>query len=203
MKTRTKSKLSLLLATTILLASASGFTACGKKSKDKDKNSYKVKAEEFFFSTDNGKHYGNGRVEFSVEKTVYMKVVVYIESSDGEEHDVSGTLTIPKIKSVDAHYLKGQKITPEEDEVNGITTYPFEITTNEEWTFLFEFIPNEVGKIKMDLSFDDSIAEKYDMTNTIKIVKDDEIEDEDDDDDEEDDEETKKDKKKKDDDEED
>ena len=189
------------MTSVLVFSTASGFSGCGKKKKSS--KDYKVRSEEFFFSTDNGKHYGNGRVEFPVGDSVYMKVVVYIESKDGDGHDVEGQLSIPNIEAVDSYYLKGQKITPEVDDINELTTYPFEITTDEEWVFLFEFVPNEVGKLTMDLSFDDSIDEKYDMTNTIKIVEevddedDDEDEDEDDDEDEDEDEEEVEETKKK------
>ena len=191
MRMKMKTNVSLFLASFIFFTSACGFTSCKKK--EEDKINYKVKKEDFFFSTNNGKKYGNGRIEFPVGDSVYMKLVVYIQSSDGEEHDISGELMIPNIQAVDSYYVKGQKITPEEDEVNETTTYPFEITTDEEWTFIFEFIPNETGKLTMELSFDDSIAEKYDMTNTIKIVEKDDLDDdedeidEDDEDDEDDD----------------
>ncbi len=134
---------------------------------------YKVTVEDFFFSTDNGATYGNRRVEFPVGESVYMQVVVFIESDDEEEHVIEGELCIPNIQSVDAYYLKGQKITPKVDEVNEMTTYPFEITTNEEWTFFFEFVPNSEGNLDMELTFDDSIPARYDMTNTIKMVEED------------------------------
>ena len=180
-----RKKISLLMTLFILFSNMFILAACKKKTKDNI--DYKVLKEDFFFSTDNGKHYGNGRVAYPVGKSLYMKVTVVIETSDGEAHDVKGHLSIPKIQAIDSHFLKGQIINPEEDEDKGITTYPFEITTNEEWTFLFEFIPNEVGTIKMKLEFDDSIAKKYDMTNTIKIVKEDELDAYDDDDEEDDD----------------
>ncbi len=132
---------------------------------------YKVTEEEFYFSTDNGANYGNRRIEFPVGESVYMQVKVFIASDDEEEHTIEGELSIPNIQSVDAYYLKGQKITPKVDEVNGVTTYPFEITTNEEWLFFFEFVPNSAGNLDMELTFDDTIPARYDMTNTIKMVE--------------------------------
>ncbi len=163
-----KKVLSLLVTLVMVLSCFFVFAGCKKVT-------YRVTTEEFFFSTDNGATYGNRRVEFPVGDTVYMQVVVFIESSDEKEHEISGELLIPNIQSVDAHYLKGQKITPIVDDVNGITTYPFEITTNEEWTFFFEFIPNSVGQLEMELTFDDQIDDRYDMINTIKMVEPEEL----------------------------
>lgn len=167
-----KRTLSSLLAAVMLIGGLLAFSGCKKKDL-----TYKVSTEEFYFSTDNGSTYGNRRVEFPVGDSVYMQVVVLIESSDEEEHVIEGELSIPNIQSVDAYYLKGQKITPEVDDVNGVTTYPFEITTNEEWTFFFEFVPNSTGSIDMELSFDDTIPARYDLVNTIKIVEEDELDD--------------------------
>ena len=61
-------------------------------------------------------------------------------------------------------------MTPTQDDINNITTYNFTITTNEEWTFIFEFSPNEAAMVQMDLDFDDPIPEIYDVLNSIKFV---------------------------------
>ncbi|SDY46771.1 hypothetical protein SAMN02910264_02307 [Ruminococcaceae bacterium YAD3003] len=156
--------LSSFLAVAMILGCVFAFSGCKKPT-------FKVTTEEFYFSTDNGASYGNRRVEFEVGKSVYMQVVICIESSDKKEHEVSGELVIPDIKAVDAYYLKGQKITPDVDPINKTTTYPFTVTTNEEWTFFFEFVPNSVGKLEMELTFDDQVDEKYDMVNKIKLVE--------------------------------
>lgn len=137
---------------------------------DEFNNEFSVPKREFYFSTDNGKTYGNRQIEFEVGKSVYMQLIIRVESSDADPYDVKGELKIPNVKSVDAYYMKGQKITPNQDDINGYTTYPFTVTTNEDWTFFFEFVPNGEETVQMDLSFDDQVPEKYDMINTIKMV---------------------------------
>lgn len=168
-----KKVFSALLAGIVLSTSMLTCVGCSEVSSilPEKEVKYKVTAEDFYFSTDNGSTYGNRRVEFPVGESVYMQVVVFITSDDNKEHDIEGELIIPNVQAVDAYYLKGQKITPEVDEVNGVTTYPFEITTNEEWTFFFEFVPNSEGDVDMELNFDDNIPAKYDMVNTIKMVE--------------------------------
>lgn len=161
-----KKKITMLMSLIMMVASMLILSGCGK-----DEITYTVDKEEFYFSTDNGSTYGNRKVEFEVGKSVYMQVVAKVTSSDEETHDITGELKIPNIQAVDAYYLKGQKITPNEDSLNDYTVYPFTITTNEDWTFFFEFVPNSEGSLQMELTFDDNVPDKYDMINTIKLVQ--------------------------------
>lgn len=170
-----KKVLSTILVGIMVVCGLTAFTGCedGKSAKDvfKKEITYKVVTEDFFFSTDNGATYGNRRVEFEVGQSIYMQVVICIESSDSKTHEIEGEFTMPNVQTANAQYLKGQKITPKVDHAKNITTYPFVITTNEEWTFFFEFTPEIAGTLEMKLTFDDQIEEKYDMTNTIKMVE--------------------------------
>lgn len=161
-----KKRIAMLMSLVMMVAGMSLLSGCGK-----EELTYNVDKEEFYFSTDNGSTYGNRKVEFEVGKSVYMQVVVDVTSSDEKPHDITGELKIPNIQAVDAYYLKGQKITPNEDSLNDYTVYPFTITTNEDWTFFFEFVPNSEGSIQMELTFDENVPEKYDMINTIKLVQ--------------------------------
>lgn len=161
-----KKRIEMLISLVMMVAEMLLLSGCGK-----EELTYNVDKEEFYFSTDNGSTYGNRKVEFEVGKSVYMQVVVDVTSSDEKPHDITGELKIPNIQAVDAYYLKGQKITPNEDSLNDYTVYPFAITTNEDWAFFFEFVPNSEGSIQMELTFDDNVPEKYDMINTIKLVK--------------------------------
>ena len=74
------------------------------------------------------------------------------------------------INAIDAYYLRGQKITPTVDSINNITTYPFTISTNEDWTFIFEFSPSSEARVQMSLDFEDPIPDMYDGIYTIKFV---------------------------------
>ena len=131
---------------------------------------YSVEKRDFYYSLDNGSTYGNERYELEVGKTILMKVIVCVTTNKEDKEQVTGTLSIPKIDAVDAYYLRGQKMTPTQDDINNITTYNFTITTNEEWTFIFEFSPNEAAMVQMELDFDDPIPEIYDVLNSIKFV---------------------------------
>lgn len=131
---------------------------------------YTVEKRDFYYSLDNGSTYGNERYELEVGQTILMKVIVCVTTNKEDKEQVTGTLSIPKIDAVDAYYLRGQKMTPTQDDINNITTYNFTITTNEEWTFIFEFSPNEAAMVQMELDFDDPIPEIYDVLNSIKFV---------------------------------
>lgn len=86
--------------------------------------------------------------------------------------EINCELIIPNITSVDANYIRGGRITPLPDELNGITTYPISMRdSTPEWTFEFQFIPNKESKIPVTLIFDDNIAEQYDRMDTIIFVK--------------------------------
>lgn len=172
-----KKALSAILVGLLIICGMIAFAGCKKDENGSVKNpfkkdvTYKVVSEDFYFSTDNGATYGNRRVEFEVGKSVFVQVVICIESSDKKPHDISGELTLPNVQTVNAQYLKGQKITPQIDEANKLIKYPFVITTNETWTFFFEFKPTGEDTIEMKLTFDDQIEDRYDMVNTIKMVK--------------------------------
>ena len=45
-----------------------------------------------------------------------------------------------------------------------------QVTTNEEWIFIFEFSPNEAAMVQMELDFEEPIPSLYDVLNSIKFV---------------------------------
>lgn len=157
--------LSLLLAI-VCLFSVFSMTSCG----DDEPTTYSVEKRDFYYSIDNGATYGNERVELEVGQTVLMKVLVTVTTNKEEKENISGSLTIPNITAIDAYYLRGQKITPTVDEINNVTTYPFTITTNEDWTFIFEFVPSNEARVQMSLDFEEPIPDIYDGIYTIKFV---------------------------------
>lgn len=135
-----------------------------------NKTVYTVEKRDFFYSIDNGATYGNERVELEVGQTVLMKVLVTVLTNKNDKEEINGSLTIPNINAIDAYYLRGQKITPTIDTINNITTYPFTISTNEDWTFIFEFSPACEARVQMSLDFEDPIPDIYDGIYTIKFV---------------------------------
>ena len=157
--------MSLLLAI-VCVFGVFGLTAC----KDEEPTTYTVEKRDFYYSIDNGATYGNERVELEVGQTVLMKVLVTVTTNKEEKENISGSLTIPNITAIDAYYLRGQKITPTVDELNNVTTYPFTITTNEDWTFIFEFVPSNEARVQMALDFEEPIPDIYDGIYTIKFV---------------------------------
>ena len=174
MKANNKKGLRLVFACSLLVFCVTG---CGAVDKIKEVVSsedpvitYSVDKHEFYFSTDNGSTYGNKRIEFEVGKSVYMQLVIKVGSSDDKKHDITGQLKIPNVKTVDSYYMQGQKITPNQDDINGFSIYPFDITTNEEWVFIFEFVPNSEEVIQMELEFDEPVPEKYKFIKAIKMV---------------------------------
>ena len=131
---------------------------------------YTVEKRDFFYSIDNGATYGNERVDLEVGQTVLMKVLVTVLTNKNDKEEINGSLTIPNINAIDAYYLRGRKITPTTDTINTVTTYPFTISTNEDWTFIFEFSPACEARVQMSLDFEDPIPDIYDGIYTIKLV---------------------------------
>jgi hypothetical protein len=128
---------------------------------------------EFYYSSDAGKTYGNRTKEFNVGETVYMQLIVRVDSTNKKSEEVTVTLTIPSITSVDAKYYDGQPITPVKDEVNNLTTYTFTIIASDnasDWNFVFQFIPNSPGEITYKLEFDDNVPKLFDKQNTVKFI---------------------------------
>lgn len=142
-----------------------------------DEITYTVEQKEFRFSTDNGATYGNRRYQFEVGQPVSMLLQIKVNAKNGKSEnvkkDITCTLVIPQINAIDAYYMKGQKITPENDIINKKTTYTFtlETNTNVAEEFVFKYQPAESGTVQMELTFDDNIPEKYDMINTIEFIK--------------------------------
>ena len=155
----------------IMLLLFLGIFACvGLVGCDDKEATYSVEKRDFYYSLDNGSTYGNERYELEVGQTILMKVIVCVTTNKEDKEQITGTLSIPKIDALDAYYLRGQKMTPTEDDINNVTSYNFTITTNEEWTFIFEFKPNEAAMVQMDLDFDDPVPSIYDTVNSIKFV---------------------------------
>ncbi|MDY3903782.1 MAG: hypothetical protein SO007_01145 [Candidatus Enteromonas sp.] len=143
----------------------SGLASCQEK-----ETVYTVEKRDFYYSIDNGATYGNERFELEVGQTVLMKVLVTVTTNKNEKEMINGSLTIPNINAIDAYYIRGKKITPTTDAINNITTYPFTISTNEDWTFIFEFQPASEARVQMLLDFEEPIPEIYDGIYTIKFV---------------------------------
>ena len=113
----------------------------------------------------------NGEVINADSTQVYKGMdIATAKVTKEEKENISGSLTIPNITAIDAYYLRGQKITPTVDEINNVTTYPFTITTNEDWTFIFEFVPSNEARVQMALDFEEPIPDIYDGIYTIKFV---------------------------------
>jgi hypothetical protein len=128
---------------------------------------------EFYYSSDAGRNYGNRTKEFTVGETVYMQLIVRVDSTRSRSEEVTIKLLIPNINAVDAKYYDGQPITPVKDDINNLTTYTFTVIASKEasdWNFVFQFIPNSVGEITMNLEFDDKVANLYDKQNTVKFI---------------------------------
>ena len=130
----------------------------------------------FFYSSDSGHTYGNSTKEYEVGESVYMKVQYKVTSNDSKDKptQVKVTLTIPKVKHVDAKYMDGQIITPKYDATKNVTTYTFTALASKEAKVeeaVFEFIPNDVGSITMKLVYDDNVEASYDRQSTLKFVK--------------------------------
>lgn len=154
----------------LLIAALSATCLFGLASCKKEATVYTVEKRDFYYSVDNGSTYGNERVELEVGQTVLMKVLVTITTNKDTKEDIHGSLSIPNITAIDAYYLRGQKITPSIDTLNNVTTYPFTVSTNEDWTFIFEFSPSSEARVQMSLDFEDPIPDMYDGVYTIKFV---------------------------------
>ena len=129
----------------------------------------------FFYSSDKGHTYGNSTKEYEVGESVYMKVQYKVTSNDSKDKptQVKVTLSIPKVKHVDAKYMDGQIITPKYDATKNVTTYTFTALASKEAKVeeaVFEFIPNDTGSITMQLVYDDNVESNYDRQSTLKFV---------------------------------
>ncbi len=123
--------------------------------------------------------YGDHRKEFEVGKNCYMKLNMKIQTnkSSGEKVQIPVTVTIPKIKSVDANFLDGVgNISVVNDELNNVTIYNFNILAykSEEpiiFEVVFQFVPNEESSIKVSVEYGDMINSAYNLTSSINFVK--------------------------------
>jgi len=150
-------------------------TACDKDDIKKiGEPEYKA-VSGFYYSSDNGHTYGDGTKEYSVGKTVYMKVKFKVISNKKKASTVNVVLSIPNIESVDAQYLDGQVISPEYDAKNNVTSYTFTASASkepEEQECVIQFIPKAVGSFTMTLVFDDNVDPSYDSQSTLVFVED-------------------------------
>lgn len=158
-------KIAKLILSMLVLPIVLTLTSC--------ENTTYIALSDFYYSSDAGKTYGNQTKEFVVGQTIYMQLIVRVDSNSDDLDEINITLTIPSITSVDAKYYDGQPITPITDEILNITKYPFVIIaskTSQEWPFTFQFIPNNPGEITMTLTFDEKVNNAYDKQNTVSFV---------------------------------
>ena len=149
-------------------------TACDKEDVKKIGEPEYRAVSGFYYSSDNGHTYGDGTKEYSVGKTVYMKVKFKVISNKKKASTVSVVLSIPNIESVDAQYLDGQVIKPEYDAKNNVTSYTFTASASkepEEQECVIQFIPKAVGSFTMTLVFDDNVDPSYDSQSTLVFVE--------------------------------
>lgn len=133
-----------------------------------------VANSEFYWSSDAGATYGNRTKEYSVGETVFMQLIVKVESNTKKQEKIALSLNIPYVKDVSSQYRDGQIITPETDNINQITTYNFTIISKKnasETNFVFKFVPTKATDIIIKLTFDDKVSPIYDKQNTITFVK--------------------------------
>lgn len=155
-----------ILSLLLLLGSVTTLASC--------KPATYVAHAEFFYSSDAGKTYGNRTKEFEVGKTVYMQLIVMIESTGKNSEKIDITLTIPKVTAVDATYYDGQIITPIDIDAQNIIKYPFTVVAAKEpveWPFVFQFIPNSPGEVKMSLEYEKEGLSIYNKQNTVKFIE--------------------------------
>lgn len=177
-----KIKNSLMLLTCLVTMGCSN-----SESKTNNSSSEELKLVpdiKFYYSQDNGATYGNQRRELEVGKNAYMKIMISIASNISTDQLVTVDITIPNVEGIDAYYNRGQKIPSKKDKLNNTMVYTptLDAMINPEYQELvFQFIPMSEGSVHIDVTYDDSIPERYDYFETIEFVekmeetKDDEI----------------------------
>jgi hypothetical protein len=171
-----KRSIALLLAILTLTSCLLVLTSCNDRS---GSSTYYVATSDFFYSSDKGKTYGNGKKEFKVDETIYMQLIVKVTSNKETPEPVSIKLTIPEVIDLGAVYFDGQPVTPEYEGSNLI--YSFTVPTNgpaDSGRFVFQFRPNDSFDDRaatMTLKFDDKVDPMYDKQNTIYFIKEDSV----------------------------
>ena len=154
--------ISVLVCIMEILVGVFGVTGCSSES-----SGYEVDTADIFYSIDSGKTYCDGPVIIGVGESAVLMVVVEVESNDGKAHSFYGEVRVSG-DAANVSYLKGQSTEPVFDEAGGVA-YPFEITTNEECRLYLEVVPNCAGCVDLELTFDDSLPDKYDVVEKIKV----------------------------------
>lgn len=132
----------------------------------------------FLYSLDGGTSWSETIQEVPVGSTYYLAVEMQISQSEqtNDEQVIVSTITIPATNVVDC-YLDdhpGVSITGNTDSVTGAVSYNFNIVAGVEpdkFRVVFECIPMETGRAKVEVVYDDKVSENWDKTGTIKYVE--------------------------------
>ena len=132
----------------------------------------------FLYSMDGGNTWSETVQEVPVGSTYYLAIEMQISQSEqtNDEQVIVSTITIPSTNVVDC-YLDdhpGVSITGNTDSVTGAISYNFNIVAGVEpdkFRVVFECIPMEEGRAKVEVVYDDKVSENWDKTGTIKYVK--------------------------------
>ncbi len=122
--------------------------------------------------------YAQNRKEFNVGEPCFMKYKLAIRSSNmkGNGKEIGLMVSIPKITSVQATKFDGQPVLPEHDEIHNVTTYKMtavaykDISDKPEFGCVFQYLPNDVGTIKVTFMFDAPIKSSFNFESTISFV---------------------------------
>jgi len=133
---------------------------------------------KIMYSIDGGISWYETIQEIPVGTTYYMAIEMQVSQDEEtkKENTVVATVTIPKTNVLDC-YLDdhpGKTITGEEDSVNNCIRYSFNLvagTTPQKFRVVFECLPIDTGRAKVEIEYDDQVSENWDKTGVVKYVE--------------------------------
>jgi hypothetical protein len=131
----------------------------------------------FLYSVDGGVSWSETVQEIPVNATYYLAVEMQISQSEEtkDEKVVVATITIPSTTVLDC-YLDdhpGVSITGKTDAVTNSVSYDFNVvagTSPSKFRVVFECMPLQEGRTRVEVVYDDQVNPSWDATGTIKYV---------------------------------
>ena len=131
----------------------------------------------FLYSMDGGISWSETVQEIPVNVTYYLAVEMQVAQSENtkDEKTVVATITIPSTTVLDC-YLDdhpGVSITGKVDAVTNSVSYDFNVvagTSPSKFRVVFECMPLNEGRTKVEVVYDYQVSPSWDATGTIKYV---------------------------------
>lgn len=176
----TKAKKTVCLLFAIVMILQGLLTGCNDTNKTNEKDYFKMETSIAYSSGDTKNWtYGNQRKEFPDDDSCYVRIGVKAITSGflgrGSDTEVEVTYRFTGTKDCAVEVSDGKATKVDTGDIN-VTAFTHAVTTAKESNanedvMIFRYSPSGADSVILEVIYDDQVAEKYDVYNTVYFTK--------------------------------